>query len=80
MGAERMFTTGAETEALMTTVVRRLACRLKKFTSTDDGKIALSIELEATDEDTLKQLRSLLEVQQGQIEIDVAGIQGQLDL
>lgn len=78
--AERLYTTGADTDALMTTVVRRLACRLKRFVSTDDGKIALAIELEATDEDTLEQLRHLLEVQQGQIEIDIAGIQGQLDL
>jgi len=78
--AERIFTTGNDTSDLMTTVIRRLACRLKKFTSTDDGKVSLAIELEATDDETLEQLRALLQIQQGQIEIDIAGIQGQLDL
>lgn len=78
--AERVFTTGTDTSELMTTVIRRLACRLKKFTSTDDGKVSLAIELEATDDETLEQLRALLQIQQGQIEIDIAGIQGQLDL
>lgn len=78
--AERLYTTGTDTDAMMTTVVRDLACRLKRFTSTDEGKIALAIELEATDEATIEQLRALLEVQQGQIRIDVAGVQGQLDL
>ena len=78
--AERLYTTGADTDPMMTTVVRNLLCRLKKFTSTDEGKIALSIELDATDEKTIDQLRSLLEVQQGQIRLTVAGIQGQLDL
>ena len=78
--AERIFTTARDADSLMVTVVRDLPCRLKRFTSTDEGKIALAIELEATDDQTLEQLRALLEVQQGQIQLSVAGIQGQLDL
>ena len=78
--AERIFTTARDGDSLMVTVVRDLPCRLKRFTSTDEGKIALAIELEATDDETLEQLRALLEVQQGQIQLSVAGIQGQLDL
>jgi hypothetical protein len=78
--AERLYTTGNETNDLMTIVVRDLPCRLKRFLSTDDGKISLGIEVEVNDKKIRAQLRTLFEVQQGQIRINVAGVQGELDL
>lgn len=81
MGAERTYRTDTgEAGGLPVTVVRELDCRLKRFTSTDEGKIALAIELDARDEETLAQLRSLIEVQQGDLRISIAGLQGELDL
>lgn len=78
--SERVYSTSDDHTGLPVTVVRDLACRLKRFTSTDEGKIALAIELDANDEASINDLKALLEVQQGQILLSVAGIQGQLDL
>ncbi|MBF0256714.1 MAG: hypothetical protein HQL47_09715 [Gammaproteobacteria bacterium] len=44
--------------------VERLLVRLKKITTTDDGKLALALEAEALDDESLAQVRDMLLLQQ----------------
>ena len=82
--SERTFRTdGAEAaDVIRVAAVNDLRCRLKKITTTDEGKIAIAIELEAQDPDTLEQIRDLIRVQQGEVELSITGmqLQGELDL
>ena len=54
--------------------------RIKKITITDDGKLAVALECEVVDDDTLEQVRNLLLAQRGPVTCTFAGIQGELDL
>ena len=83
MSTERLFRTeaaGGTTAARPFIAVDDLACRLKKITTTDEGKVAIAIELEAQDDDTLEQIRDLIRVQQGEVRLSIAGVQGELPL
>jgi len=83
MSTERMFRTeaaGGTTAARSFIAVDDLACRLKKITTTDEGKVAIAVELEAQDDDTLEQIRDLIRVQQGEVRLSIAGVQGELPL
>lgn len=52
--------------------------RLKKITTTDEGAVALAIELQVQDDDELNQIRDLIRVQQGEVRISIAGTQSEL--
>lgn len=50
--------------ATLAASVERLLVRLKKITTTDDGKLALALEAEALDDESLAQVRDMLLLQQ----------------
>jgi len=60
--------------------VLHLEARLRKITTTDEGKVSLAIELEATDADTLEQIRDLIRIQQQRAVLSIHGVQGELPL
>jgi len=60
--------------------VRDLRCWVKKVTTTDEGKVALAIELQIEDDRQLEQVRDLIRLQQQQVAISISGVQGQLPL
>jgi hypothetical protein len=78
---ERTYTTapdGATSAATPYRAVRDIKCRLKKLTTTDEGAVALSIEIQIHDDDELEQIRDLIRVQQGELELSLTGRQGEL--
>jgi hypothetical protein len=81
LAEERTFRTN-DTSArdMRVACVSGLSCRMKRITTTDDGKIAIGIELDATDPETLESIRELIRVQQGEVFLSVEGVQGELDL
>jgi len=60
--------------------VENVKCRLKKLTTTDEGAVALAIEIQIKDDDELEQIRDLIRVQQGEVLLSIAGVQGELPL
>ena len=78
---ERTYTTGTDTSAgqgARYPAVTELKCRLKKLTTTDEGAVALAIEIQITDDDELEQIRELIRAQQGELELSLTGRQGEL--
>ncbi|MBK1732770.1 hypothetical protein [Thiococcus pfennigii] len=57
-----------------------LDARIRKVTVTDEGKLAVAVECELADEDTLEQVRNLLTVQRGPVSITFTSVQGELPL
>ena len=82
MQTERTYRTGDESssELMAFPAVERLRCRLKKITTTDEGAVSLAIEITVTDDDELNQIRDLIRVQQGEVELSIFGAQGELRL
>ncbi|EXJ13884.1 hypothetical protein [Imhoffiella purpurea] len=54
--------------------------RIKKITITDEGKLAIALECELADEETLEHVRNLLLAQRGPVSVEFASKQGELDL
>jgi hypothetical protein len=54
--------------------VSGLICRIKKLTSTDDGKLTMAIEATATDDEALERVRDLILIQQGEVMLSLAGL------
>ncbi len=77
---ERTHRTSSGDDALISSypAVEDLRCRLKKITTTDEGAVALAIELQVQDDDELNQIRDLIRVQQGEVRISIAGTQSEL--
>jgi hypothetical protein len=79
--AERTFRTrGAEDSELPTMGVYNVACDVKKITTTNEGAISIAIELSATSNEVLEQVRDLIRIQQGRCMLSISGIQGELPL
>jgi hypothetical protein len=57
-----------------------LDARIKKVTVTDEGKLAIALECDITDEEALEQLRNLLLAQRGPVSASFSSIQGELEL
>ena len=80
---ERTFTTRVASSAAtdFSLGVERLRCRLKKITTTDEGVVSLAVEIQISDnEEELEQIRDLIRVQQGEVLLSIAGVQGELPL
>ena len=79
---ERTFTTRAASSAAtdFSLGVERLRCRLKKITTTDEGVVSLAVEIQISDNEELEQIRDLIRVQQGEVVLSIAGVQGELPL
>ena len=77
---EGTYRTSSDDDALISTfpVVEELRCGLKKITTTDEGAVALAIELQVQDDDELNEIRDLTRVQQGEVRISIAGTQSEL--
>lgn len=78
---ERTYTTstdGATGRGVPYRAVRDIKCRLKKLTTTDEGAVQLAIEIQITDDDELEQIRDLIRAQQGELELSLTGVQGEL--
>lgn len=80
--SERTYTTAADTGRMpqWAPAVESMKCRLKKITTTDEGAVSLAIEIQVADDDSLEQIRDLIRVQQGEVMISIAGVQGELPL
>lgn len=78
MPQERIFRTDggrdASTAMLSTLQVSGLACRVKKITCTDDGKLTMAIEATANDADSLEQVRDLVSIQQAEVMLTLEGV------
>jgi hypothetical protein len=79
---ERTFTTRVASSAAtdFSLEVERLRCRLKKITTTDEGVVSLAVEIQISDNEELEQIRDLIRVQQGEVLLSIAGVQGELPL
>jgi hypothetical protein len=77
---ERTYSTrpGDAIDAAPYPAVRDLPCRLKKLTTTDEGAVALAIEIQIKDDEGLEQIRDLIRVQQGELALTLTGRQGEL--
>jgi hypothetical protein len=77
---ERIYRTSSGDDALISTfpAVEDLRCRLKMITTTDEGAVALAIELQVQDDDELNEIRDRICVQQGEVRISIAGTQSGL--
>lgn len=60
------------------TRIRELAARVKKITTTDEGRLQIVLEGEAVGEAHLEKVRDLLLIQQGEVLVDICGRQGEL--
>ena len=54
--------------------VSGVICRIKKLTSTDEGKLTLAIEATAVDAEALERVRDLILIQQGEATLSLAGL------
>jgi hypothetical protein len=52
----------------------------KKVTVTDEGKLAIALECDVVDEESLEQVRNLLLAQRGPVSASFTSIQGELEL
>lgn len=79
---ERTFTTSKETGRVLPFPIpgAELDARIKRITVNDDGKLALALECELTDEETLEQVRNLLLAQRGPVSVSFSPVQGDLGL
>lgn len=78
---ERIYRTGTYDGADLPTLgVTDLRCVVKKITTTNEGCISLAIELTATDDATVEQIRDLIRIQQGECLLSVSGVQGELPI
>lgn len=57
--------------------VDSLACRVKKLTCTDEGKLTLAIEATAEDDEALERVRDLILIQQGEVTMTLDGVRGE---
>ncbi len=81
--AERTYTTSSREQARafpFASHSAELEARIKKVTVTDEGKLAIALECDITDEESLEQLRNLLLAQRGPVSATFTGIQGELEL
>ena len=79
---ERTFRTRGEPDigAFHAVGVHHLRCDIKTIKTTNEGAISIGIELTATDDDTLEQVRDLIRIQQGRCRLSIEGIQGEMDV
>lgn len=70
--------TADASEALRFPAVTGLRANLTKITSGNDGKVSLSIALEAHDPETIEAIKELIQVQQGDVYLSVEGVQAEL--
>jgi len=63
---------------LPVSTIRALPARVRSVTTTDEGKLKITLEGEIADNEALEKIRDLLLIQQGQVLIDVTGTQGEL--
>jgi hypothetical protein len=78
MSHERTFRTegGRQRDAAPLSIMRveGLTCRVKKITCTDEGKLTMTIEATAADDDTLERVRDLILIQQGEVSLSLEGV------
>jgi len=60
--------------------IRDLPVRVKKITTTDEGKLQITMEGEAMDNEDLEKVRDLLMIQQGDALVEIRMRQGELPL
>ena len=83
---ERKFRTDGGTDGESTVYnfpaksIQDLPVRVRKITTTDEGKLQLTMEGEAMDNEDLEKVRDLLMIQQGDALVDIRMRQGELPL
>jgi hypothetical protein len=77
MHTERTFRTDggpdSSTAAMETIRVSGLACRIKKITVSDDGKLTMAIDGTVTDDEAIERVRDLIMIQQGEVTMSLEG-------
>ncbi len=58
--------------------IRELPARVRKITTTDEGKLQIVLEGEMVKNDDLNKIRDLLLIQQGEVSVDITTRQGEL--
>jgi len=57
-------------EADMLSEVKDLSARLKKMSTTDDGKLQIVLEAEVVQQEVILKIRDLFLIQQGRVKVD----------
>lgn len=71
--------TAAEIELLPADPVEQLVCTVKKVTTTDDGKVAISLETMNLSDEAMEQIKHMIVLQQAsQVLVSMKQVQGDL--
>lgn len=78
MHTERTFRTDGGRDSSTTDLdairVSGLACRMKKITVSDDGKLTMAIDATATDNASIARIRDLIMIQQSEVMLTLEGL------